>query len=90
MKRIGVGIVWFIAFWLGLTLLMSIVVGVWASRSVPPGANMQQGIDAATAFVADHAALLTTLRISILLLALLGAVIGTLKGVLPGTKKPPA
>jgi hypothetical protein len=88
MKRILMGIVWFIVCYLAFLLLASLVLGVFVWRGLPADANLQQGSDAVTAYMSARPGLMSGLRWGIFLAAVLAAASGTLKGVLPGTKKP--
>lgn len=90
MKRVLLGVAWFLGIWVGLILVSSIIIGVWATRSVPAGANAEQGMQAANDFALAHAALFGAVRWGVFLVALLVAGLGTWKGVLPGTRKKPA
>ena len=63
-----------------------IVMGTVLS-STTKTTNLQQGVQAGIAVAKAHARLLLGVRLGILVLALLIAVIGTWKGVLPGTKR---
>ena len=86
MKRVVFGIIWFIVSWLVLTIADMIVMGTVIS-STSKTADFQGGVQAGIAFAKAHAGLLLGVRLGILVLALLIAVIGTWKGVLPGTKR---
>jgi hypothetical protein len=90
MKRILAGIGWFVAFWLALYLIACVALSVYVSRSLPADANYQQGMETVSGFMLGHASLVSTLLWSISLVALLAAAVGTLKGILPGTRKPAA
>ena len=86
MKRAIFGIIWFIVSWLVLTIADMIVMGTVIS-STSKTADFQGGVQAGIAFAKAHAGLLLGVRLGILVVALLIAVIGTWKGVLPGTKR---
>jgi hypothetical protein len=88
-KRVIFGIIWFIVSWLLLTIAEMIVMGTVISATTK-SANFQQGVQAGIAFDKAHAGVLLAVRLGILLIALLIAVIGSLKGVLPGTKRHPS
>lgn len=88
MKRIGMGIVWFVVFFVVLYLGLSVALSVYVSSHLPADASLQEGKDAATNFVLEHGPAMRMTVSSIALLSLLAAAVGTLKGVLPGTKKP--
>jgi hypothetical protein len=85
-KRVIFGIIWFIVTWLALNVANMIVMGTVIS-STSKTADFQGGVQAGIAFAKAHAGLLLGVRLGILVLALLIAVIGTWKGVLPGTKR---
>lgn len=85
MKRVLFGVVWFIVSWLVLTIADMIVMGTVISSS-SKAVGIQQGVQAGIAFAKGHAGLLLSVRLGILVAALLIAVIGTAKGLLPGTR----
>lgn len=89
MKRVIFGIIWFIVSWLILTIADMIVMGTVIS-STAKTADFQGGLQAGIAFGKAHAGILLGVRLGILLASLLIAVIGTWKGVLPGTKRRPS
>jgi uncharacterized membrane protein YgdD (TMEM256/DUF423 family) len=83
------GIVWFIVFFVVLYLIFSIVVGFLAMHAagIQGAVNYQQGLQTGAAFTQAHAVALSAWRLIILVVSILLAVVGTLKGVLPGTRK---
>jgi uncharacterized membrane protein len=86
MKRVLMGLVWFVVSWLLLTIADMIIMGTVIS-STSKAVGIQQGVQAGLTFAKAHATLLLTMRLGILVAALLIAVIGTWKGVLPGTRR---
>jgi hypothetical protein len=89
LKQIFMGILWFIAFWLALTIVFMIVVGVLVTSTTSPmPTDYDEGVKAGLVFAQAHVVGLTITRLLILLAALLAAVVGTVKGTLPGTRKP--
>jgi hypothetical protein len=90
MKRIGMGIAWFVVFFLVLYLGMSFALSVYVSKSLPADANLQDGKDAVTNFMLEHAPAMSMTVWSIFLVSLALAIVGTLKGMLPGTRQKPA
>ena len=84
--RIFMGIVWFIAFFVVLYIAYAIVLGVVIS-SAQHVAGYQEGLQAGMAFAREHALLLSLVRWGIFIAAILFALIGTWKRVLPGTRK---
>ncbi len=86
MKRILFGILWFIVSWLVLTLVYGIIFGIVIAAFNHSG-DYQQGMQASLAFQQAHPTLVVIMRLAILLAAILIAVLGTWKGLLPGTRK---
>lgn len=84
--RIFMGIVWFIVCFVVLYIAYAIVLGV-VLTSAHHVAGYQEGLQAGQAFANEHAVLLSIVRWAIFIAAILFAVIGTFKGVLPGTRK---
>lgn len=87
MKRALFGILWFIISWIVLTIIFGIVSGIVFSMGHHAASGYAQGVQAMRAFTQTHHGLVATIRIIILILAILIAVVGTWKGFLPGTKK---
>ena len=75
-----------------LYLIFSIILGVAITHSAGAAypENFQQSMQTGKAFVAVHAGALAIWRLVILLVSILLAVWGTVKGWLPGTRKKPA
>ncbi|HET7649569.1 MAG TPA: hypothetical protein VFL15_02575 [Gammaproteobacteria bacterium] len=84
--RIFMGIVWFIAFYIVLTIVYMIVMGVVIS-SGHPVAGYAEGVKAGIEFAQAHQTVLSLCRWAIFILSVVFAVVGTWKGVLPGTRK---
>ena len=87
MKRVLFGILWFVVFYLALLVLTTFVLALVVSRGLPAGASAQQGVDAVNSFTAAHPELMRKLCWAVFLAALLAAVMGAYKRLLPGTKK---
>lgn len=89
MKRVLMGILWFIIFFVVLYIIFSVVVGylVMHSTDIQGAANYQQSLQTGMAFAQAHATTLALWRLAILIVSALLAVVGTLKGFLPGTRK---
>lgn len=88
MKRVFMGIVWFIAFWIVLTIVFMIVIGVVVtSTSSGNPTTYEEGVQAGQAFAQAHALGLNLTRLGILLASIAAAAYGSWKGMLPGTKK---
>ncbi|MDE1983786.1 MAG: hypothetical protein KGL98_05795 [Gammaproteobacteria bacterium] len=92
MKRALMGIVWFIVFFVILYIIYSVIVGVVIAQgdgaTVPT--NYHEGLQAGMAFARTHATALAVWRVVILVVAIVLAVAGSVKGWLPGTRKKPA
>ena len=86
MKRVIFGVIWFIVAWLALTIANMIIFGA-VVQSTSDAHGFQQGYQAGLAFDKAHHGLLIIVRLGILALSILIAVIGTWKGVLPGTRR---
>lgn len=86
MKRILFGILWFIVSWIVLTVIYGIIFGIVVS-STSNVTGYHQGMQAGLAFSHAHPDFAIGIRLVILVLAILIAVIGTWKRVLPGTRK---
>ena len=81
MKRFMFGVVWFVVFWRGPSVICGVIVGGSAGAGT---SNAQEGYDAGRAagqeFGRKYGALI--------LLGSLGlSILGTATGILPGTKK---
>ncbi|HET7921815.1 MAG TPA: hypothetical protein VFM15_03585 [Gammaproteobacteria bacterium] len=85
--RIFMGIVWFVVFFIVLYIAFSIVLGVMISGSTH-ASTVQEGMQAGMAFAREHALALSLCRWGIFIVSVAGAVLGTWKRVLPGTRKP--
>ncbi|HEY1991733.1 MAG TPA: hypothetical protein VGH71_04675 [Gammaproteobacteria bacterium] len=89
MKRVLLGVLWFVAFWAALTVLVFVVPALMILRGLPAGASQDQISQAAADFSLGHAGALSAARWAALLIALLLAILGTAKGKLPGTRQKP-
>ena len=89
MKRVLMGVVWFVVFFIVLYIIFSIILGVVIAHTtgVTHPENFQQSMEAGRAFAQTHASALAVWRLVILMVSIVLAVAGTLKGVLPGTRK---
>lgn len=84
--RIFMGIVWFVVFFVVLYIIYSIIVALVISSGTHLS-NAQDAMQAGLEFARDHAVLLSVCRWGIFIVSIAGAVLGTWKRVLPGTKK---
>lgn len=89
MKRVLMGVVWFVVFFIVLYIIFSVVVAYMAlhGAGIQEHTGQQQMINAAMAFSQAHTGALSAWRLIILVVSIILAVAGTLKGVLPGTRK---
>ena len=86
-KRIGFGVLWFVALWIGISALGGGIAGALAQARSPPPTNgavtlvqgYATGHDAGFEFGRRYGGL-------IFIAALLASIIGTATGVLPGTR----
>lgn len=90
MKRVLLGIVWFLVILLILLVVSGVVLSVWATREASAAGDTASAVDAAYGFADRHAMVIAAVRIGTVLGAFLAAVYGTWKGLLPGTRKPKA
>ena len=82
MKRIVFGVVWFVVFWLGTSMICGGIIGAQAGAGTT---NYQDGYAAGQAAGQEFGRKYGLL----IILGSLGlSVLGTVKGFLPGTKKP--
>lgn len=89
MKRVLMGVLWFVAIYVVLAIVVFVVPSLMIARGLPAGANQDQIIQAASDFSLQHAGVLSAARWAALLIALLLAIVGTAMGKLPGTKPKP-
>ncbi len=87
MRRVLIGLLWFLAFAAGLFLLLQIGIAIYLMLQAPKGASQAVMTQYATDFAATHAGLIGTLDSLSFVAAVLLAGFGTLRGVLPGTRK---
>ena len=90
MKRVLMGVLWFVVLYVALAIAVFVVPSLMIARSLPAGASQDQIIKAASDFSLQHAGALGAARWAALLIALLLAMVGTVRGKLPGTKPKPA
>lgn len=88
MKRILFGILWFVVSWVVLSLIYGIIFGIVIATS-HNAAGYQGGMQAAVAFGHAHPGFVIGMRLLILAIAILIAVIGSWKRILPGTRMKP-
>lgn len=87
MKRIAYGLLWFVALFIVLYLLVQIGVALAALHGIRDFRDQQAVVQAASGFIGAHLGLIRLLDALALLVALLAAALGTWKGILPGTGK---
>ena len=87
MKRVLLGLVWFVLLSLGLWLLASVILAMCMLSKLPANAAEGAMIQAASDWAAAHADTVQKIDLGALLLAAVLAVWGTAKGKLPGTRK---
>lgn len=90
MKRVLMGVLWFVVFYVALVIVVFVVPSLMILRGLPAGASQDQISQAAADFSLQHAGALSAARWAALLIALLLAILGTVKGKLPGTRQKPA
>ena len=90
MKRVLMGVVWFVVFFIVLYIIFSIILGVVIAHTagVTHPENFQQSMETGRAFAQTHAGALAAWRLVILVVSIVLAAAGTLTGMLPGTRKP--
>jgi len=81
-RRIAMGIVWLILFYLVMNFINSAILSI-----IYPANDFNGYLRADTLFDHQHPMLAFLILLIKLLICILLAVIGTAKGVLPGTKK---
>lgn len=87
MKRLFLGIAWFLLLCAGLWLLANMGLVVLILKQLPANADQSVMIQAASDYAYAHADGIRRMDLAILLLAALLAILGTLTGKLPGTRK---
>lgn len=87
MKRLFLGIAWFLILFAGLWLLVSLAMAIAILRSLPANSDQAAMIQAATDYASVHAETIHVVHLAVLVLAAVLAILGTLKGKLPGTRK---
>lgn len=92
MKRVLMGVVWFVVFFVGFYIIFGIILGIVIAHTtgVTHPESFQQSMQTGRAFAQAHDGALAVWRLIILVGSIVLAVAGTLKGVLPGTRKPKA
>jgi len=89
-RRYLMGVLWFVGIFVGLLVILLVVPAVVIATGLPPGPSQDQIMQAAADFGDRHGGLLGMLRWAAFLLALGVSILGTRKGVLPGTRMPKA
>jgi hypothetical protein len=87
MKRIWIGLLWFVLLSVGLWLLSSVMLALYIMSKLSAHAAEGAMVQAASDWAAAHADFIQEIDLGALLLAAVLAVWGTAKGKLPGTRK---
>lgn len=87
MRRLLMGILWFLILAAGLFLLLQLVIALYLMVQTPEGAGQAAMLQYANDFAAAHAGTIRMFDSLTLVAAVLLAGFGTLRGVLPGTRK---
>lgn len=86
MKRIVFTVLWFLFFMASLSVIELIVLGFILNAYYHP-IGVDAGVQAGIAFAKAHAVGLFASRVGILLVSFAGALVGSMRGALPGTGK---
>jgi preprotein translocase subunit SecG len=87
MRRLSMGILWFLVLAAALFLLLQLVIALYIMVQTPKGAGQAAMVQYATDFAASHAGVIRALDSLTLVAAVLLAGFGTMRGMLPGTRK---
>ena len=87
MKRVLIGLLWFLLLAVGLWLLSSVILALYIMRTLPANAAEGAMIQGASDWAAAHADAIQEIDLVAVLLAAALSVWGTVKGRLPGTRK---
>jgi uncharacterized membrane protein YczE len=87
MRRLLMGLLWFLVLAVGLFLLLQVGIAVYISTQAPKGADPATVIKVASDFAEAHAGTIRSLDALTLVAAVLLAGFGTLRGSLPGTRR---
>ena len=87
MRRLLMGLVWFVLLALGLFLLLQIGIAAYILITAPKGMDQAAMLKAASDFAEAHAGAIRNLDALTLVAAVLLAGFGTLRGKLPGTRR---
>jgi hypothetical protein len=86
MRRVLMGLVWFLVLAVVLFLVLQILIALYITLQAPKGVDQAAVLKAATDFADGHAGTIRLLDSMTLIAAVLLAGFGTLRGVLPGTR----
>lgn len=87
MRRLLMGLLWFLALAVGLFLLLQVGIALYILVTAPKGMGQAAMLKAASDFAEAHAGTIRNLDALTLVAAVLLAGLGTLRGSLPGTRK---
>lgn len=86
MRRLLMGLVWFLVLAVALFLLLQLSIAFYLMLQAPKGADPAVILQSAGDFADSHAGLINSLDAMTLVAALLIAGFSTLRGSLPGTR----
>lgn len=81
--------VWSVAFFILLYVVACLVLAIYLRGQLPPGADVHQTTDIMQQFMSVHAPAVSATFWALVLVALFAGILGSLKGLLPGTKPKP-
>ncbi len=87
MRRLFMGLLWFLVLAAALFLLLQLAIAAYLMMQAPKGADQAALLQSAQAFADAHAGTIRLLDELVLVAAVLLAGFGTLKGKLPGTRR---
>ena len=82
------GILWFLGLAVALFLLLQLAIALYIIASAPKGRDQAAALQYATDFAASHAGMIRIMDSLTLVASVLLAGLGTLRGKLPGTRRP--